>query len=268
MNTWFLAEQFLTAKVSSWAKATHANRFYHLKLFAEGCPDLPQTPEPIERFLASVPGPLYRYNIWLTLRQFYAWAERRREINNPCPLVEAPRKPKAMPYFLEEQELVNLLRHPHPKRTKALLYLLADTGMRIGEAHSMTVENMKDGWVYVNGKGGWRWVPVSKNVMKMLRKVAPKSGPFWIGERGPLTVTGMKRSVWVAFHKAGLVGEKMSAHRLRHTFATLWTGNDADCMDVGGWRDWRTYRVYRTTRKPHLANAHAQHSPVTRLGLA
>ena len=268
MNTWNVAEAFLTAKLPAWAKATYDGRFYNLKLFAQHCPELPQTPEPIERFLASITNPGYRYNNWISVRQFYGWAERRREVVNPCPLVEPPRKPKATPYFLEENELVELLKHPHSKRDKALLYLLADTGMRIGEAHSMSVENMKEGWVYVQGKTGWRWVPVSPGVMKMLRKIAPASGPFWVGERGPLTVIGMQRAVWVAFHKAGFSGEKMTPHRLRHTFATLWQGNDSDAMAVGGWTDWRTYRIYKTMRQPKVKAAHTQHSPVTRLGLA
>lgn len=269
MDTWGIAEEFLTAKRTNWKEATYTNKRYHLLHFAAACPTLPETPTPIEAFLGSIPGELYRYNHWCTVRQLYAWAKRRRRgVKDPCATVEAPRKPVPVPYWLEEDELLRLLNHPdHPPRDRALLFLLADTGMRIGEAHSMTVENIKGDWLLVNGKTGWRWVPVHPKVMEMLQAIAPGYGPFWVGLRGPMTKNGLSMAVRVAFLRAGFRGEKMSPHRLRHTFATLYSGSDSDAMDVGGWKNWATYRIYRTTRPKKLAASHEEHSPVAQLVL-
>jgi len=266
MQTLPLVERYLIAKTHSWAKATYTNKRYHLTHFAESCPTLPRNPEPIEAFLATIPGVLYRYNHWCSIRIFYAWARARANAPNPCHLVEGPPKPAPEPYWLEPDQLTRLLTYPgHSKRDRALLWLFADTGMRRGEAHSMTVEGMREGSVYVKGKTGPRWVPVSARVWDMLMEIAPASGPFWRGKRGPLGVWALGYAVWRAFHQAGLVGEKMSSHRLRHSFATLWTGTDADAMDIGGWRDYRTYRIYRTARPARLAESHAKHSPVAQL---
>lgn len=268
MLTGTLAEQFLVAKRPSWAAATYTNRRYHLTHFADACFELPDQPEEIEAFLAEIPGPLYRYHHWCSIRALYAWAEKRRQLVNPCHLVEAPPKPKQEPYWLEEDELTRLLCHPaHSRRDRALLFVLADTGMRIGEAASMFVENIRGDWVYVVGKTGPRWVPVHPRVMQMLRAFAPEEGPLWRGKRGPLSRGGLQQAVRLAFKRAGFIGPKMSPHRLRHTFATLWTGTDSDGMDVGGWTTWTVWRQYKHARQERIRVAHAEHSPLAYLGL-
>ena len=269
MHTQEAVDRFLAAKQPTWRKATYTNRRYHLNHFAVACPDLPTDPEPIEAFLATIPGLLYRYHHWCSIRYLYTWSARRLKVNeNPCPLVEAPVKPKTEPYFLEEEDLRRLLLHPkHTVRNRTVLWLLADTGMRIGEAHSMTVEGMHDGWVHVDGKTGPRWVPVHPTVMRMLRDIAPDGGPFWLGKRGPLSKNGLQMAVRVAFMHAGFIGEKMSPHRLRHTFATLWTGTDSDGMDAGGWKTYKTWRDYKHLRPPRLLAAHTTHSPIEQLAL-
>lgn len=131
----------------------------------------------------------------------------------------------------------------------------------------MTVEGMRDGWVYVDGKTGPRWVPVSPLVMSMLKEIAPDGGPFWLGRRGPMSRNGLQMAVRMCFMRAGFVGEKMSPHRLRHTFATLWTGTDSDGMDAGGWKTWKVWREYKHQRPAKLHQAHAEHSPIQQLRL-
>lgn len=265
LDTLELADHYLSVKSPHWSPATTVNKHYHLLHFGEACPELPSEPEPIEKFLATVPNLLYRYNHWCSIRQFYAWLERRKGILNPCGLVEPQRKPRPEPYFLDESELAQLLDYPHTKRDKALLYLLVDTGMRIGEAHSITVSDVKETWVHVNGKSGPRWVPVHKEVADMLRAIAPPSGPLWRGVRGPLTVSGMEYIVWKAFHRAGFIGDKMSAHRLRHTFCTLWEGSDSDGMAIVGHVDHATWRIYKHTRPKRLTAVHREHSPLAKI---
>jgi integrase len=272
-----MAERYLRARRSGWEPSTYTNRWCHLRNFALACPDLPDEPEPIEDFLGTVAGALYRYGHWCTIRNFYLWAAKRHGAHDPCPMVDGPSKPPAEPYWLEPDQLQQLLSYPHSKRDGVLLWVLADTGMRRGEAHSMRREGMRanaagqGGWVQVWGKTrkqtGSRWVPVSQHVWDMLMGIAPESGPIWRGKRGPIGVQALGYIVWCCFHRAGLVGDKMSAHRLRHTFATLWTGTDGDGMDVIGHRDYRTWRLYKHARPKRLSAVHAEHSPITQLGL-
>jgi integrase len=273
MQTWYLAQSYMTAKEAGWAKATYTNRWYHLRHFADACPELPKEPEPIEQFLATIPNPLYRYNHWCSIRVLYTWAVKRKSVDDPCRLVEEPKKPTPEPYWLEPDELAQLLNYPHPPRDKTLLYVLVDTGMRRGEAHSMTRENLHanaeghGGWVRVTGKTGSRWVPMSEPVWAMLLDIAPASGPIWMGKRGPMGVQSLGLLVWQAFRHAGLTGDKMSCHRLRHTFATLWTGPDADAMDIGGWKDYRTYRIYRAIRPTKLVESQRTHGAIAGLAM-
>ena len=268
IETWTLAQAFLTAKRVKWARATAETAYYHLRKFAQAWPTLPSQPGQVEAFLASIPGTTYRWNTWRTLRQFFRWAHQRMGIPNPIPHVEPPRKPKATPYFLNEEELQRLLLHPdHPPRTRALLFLLADTGLRLGEAASLRVENLRDTFLEVEGKTGKRFVPVSPAVMAMIREIAPPEGPVWVGRRGPLTRSGLGRDIRNAFRRAGFHGPRMSAHRLRHTVGTLWSGPDAEGMALLGHRDPTMWQLYHHIRLQRLQETHRQHSPLAQLKL-
>jgi integrase len=208
LETESLVVAYLRAKRSGWAEATYMNRRSNLIKFSTACPRLPSRPEPIEDFLTTIENDGYRYNVWCSVRLLYQWGRKRgvrrgvlrRPIPDPCPLVEAPAKPEPMHYYLNVSELARLLTYPHSPRDRALLWLLADTGMRRGEAHSMTVEHMHDsgdgsGWVYVTGKTGPRWVPVSAPAWALVKAIAPSSGPVWRslhGHQRPLRCTGTR----------------------------------------------------------------------------
>jgi integrase/recombinase XerD len=276
---------FIATKEMNWAPKTAALALLHLTYFAKACPALPSEPEPIERFLAGLRisgsthrhrrgqpvSPQYRYNVGRSIAQVYRWAMKRRRIStNAWDIAEHPRRPASEPYWLEEHELAALLLHPdHSERDRALLYLLGDTGLRIGEAASITVARLMPDRAVVYGKTGQRVVPVRPAIVAMVRAIVPAHArpdqSVWWGKRGPLTKGGLQTAVRQAFKRAGFEGAKMSPHRLRHAFAVLWSGTDSDCMDIGGWRDWDVYRTYRTLRIKHLAEAQAQHSPLARL---
>lgn len=272
MRTETLAEDYLRAKGGRWAPATLETASIHLHAFARACPDLPEWPEQVEAFLATIPGETYRWNHYRTLRAFYDWAARRRRVPNPMPEIERPKKPEPRPYWLDERDLVRLLSHPdHSARDRALLFFLTDNGPRIGEAHSLTPERLYDGLAVVVGKTWPRAVPVHPRVDAMLRAIIPPDCPrdvtIWWGRKGPLTLSGMKQAVRDAFARAGLQGYRMSAHRLRHTFATLWDGPDQEGMAITGHRDERMWKLYHHLRDERVREAHAAHSPLAQLGL-
>lgn len=276
---------YITAKEINWKPKTVGHAMLHLTYFAQACPVLPTEPEPIEHFLANLrirshnyPGrrgkkvsATYRHNIGRSIGQVYKWATKRNKISTDVWLsVEKPVRPRTEPYWLEEAELELLLTHPgHSDRERALLFVLADTGMRIGEAASLTVGNLSHDRAIVHGKTGMRIVPLRPQIVDMVRAGIPVTAKsddcVWWGKRGPMSINGLKWSVTLAFKRAGFEGAKMTPHRLRHAFATLWTGADADAMDIGGWHDWDTYRIYRTLRTKRLAAAMAEHSPLAHL---
>lgn len=272
LSTSRLSGAFLTAKRSAGlSPATLESYEYHLGHFAERCPKLPRSPEPIEAFLVSIPGSRYRWNHYVTLRTFYRWLVKRRRLRNPIPSVERPRLESPVPVYLEDEELGRLLNHPgHPDRDRALLWLLADNGMRIGEAHSITPSSAKNGLVLVDGKMGPRPVPLSPIVAQMLADlISSANGPadetIWRGRDGALTIDGLKAVVRRAFRRAGFQGPKMSAHCLRHTFATLWEGQEAEGRAIGGWKTGEMWQRYHHLRMSRLIEQHRRFSPIVRI---
>lgn len=103
------------------------------------------------------------------MRVLTGWAWKRGYIQTDS-LAELP-KPKARrtepETFTPEQVRAILeaaLAGRSPKRNAALVVLLLDTGLRIGETVSLTLHdiNWPDGWLRVDGKTGPRSVPFGR----------------------------------------------------------------------------------------------------------
>ncbi len=63
------------------------------------------------------------------------------------------------------------------------------------------------------------------------------SNALWLGSRGPMTVSGVRRIVRVRRQRAGI--ERRHPHMLRHIFAHRWLsagGTEGDLMRIAGCR--------------------------------
>lgn len=232
-----------------------------LARFCTACPELPHTPEPIESFIGNAnSGSLRRHGIYRTLRAFFNWLTDRYGLtNNPMQTIRAPKKEwrEKMPLSLDQ--LRQLLEYPlHPQEIRALLYLLADTGIRIGEALSIDSDGISPAaeGVLVEGKVGVRIVPVKEITKELLLalgadgKLFPRSGSYY------------QRMVSQAFKAAGVPG---TAHTLRHTLASHWQGSDLALKNIGGWRSWSMVEHYSHRRFEKAKSEHDKHSLLTRL---
>jgi site-specific recombinase XerD len=143
---------------------------------------------------------------------------------------QAPTPPKA----LKRTELRRLIRKAQQAGNHlhiAVVTLLANTGLRSGEASALTLDDVKmtqrKGKIIVHavsGKGEkYREVPLNAETRRALREylaARPKiaSDRLFIGQRGPLTESGIWRIVTKYARQAGV---EASPHVLRHSFATL-----------------------------------------------
>ncbi|MDN5348231.1 MAG: integrase/recombinase XerD [Clostridia bacterium] len=103
--------------------------------------------------------------------------------------------------------------------------MLLFCGLRVGELVGLRVEDLeikeRSGKLTVRGKGAkYREVPVPSNVRRALREYLGerKSGPLFLGQRGPLTPRGVQQLLKKYAYQAKI--EKLSPHVLRHTCAT------------------------------------------------
>jgi integrase/recombinase XerD len=244
---------------------------YQLARLAAACDELPLEPELLEAVIASARGPggrrladRTRRGMWVAMRLLYRWLARRRGLPDVAALLERPVVRPKEPKTLSSDQVDHLLGGPLSRRDRALLLLLLDTGMRIGEAASLTWPNVRTSSVRIRGKtSGGREVPISPATSQALMGLG-EGHAVWVGERGPLRARGLQQLVKRALRRAGLEG---GPHLLRHTFGYLYimAGGDVFSLQrIMGHADVKTTWQYVRMNLGDTRVQHGRFSPVAR----
>jgi len=226
------------------------------------------------------------------LRQFYKFLYAEGQIKeNPSAGIESPRKAAPLPKTLSEKEVdalletVSDLAKKKPTlanfRSVALIEILYATGLRISELVSLpraAIEG-KNNFMIVRGKGGKeRMVPLSKPAKRavadylVLLKTKPKyaDSRFLFPSRskaGYLTRIRAFQIIKGLAAKAGLRADKVSAHVLRHAFATHLLGGGADLRSVQkllGHSDISTTQIYTHVLEERLKKLVTEKHPLSK----
>lgn len=151
--------------------------------------------------------------------------------------VKRPRIPRpGAPDALDRNQEAALRRSADRRgpRDAAIIHFLLDTGARVEECARLDVTDIpmtaRTGTVRLVGKGN----EVRRNPLppgardrlstwldqraKTLSEGNHRTGPLWLGQRGPMSVEGVTKVVLSTGRSAGIDG--LRPHRLRHTFAT------------------------------------------------
>lgn len=225
-----------------------------LKLYAQAFRKLPKSPSKIEEFLSSCnAGDERRHGYYRAIRCLHRFMERRFKKTNPVEKLDPPRRKPKYPQTLTPDELDQLLAFPHTPKIKTALLFLIDTGARIGELTWLKKEDLSETpWgpvARISGKTGARFVPLSQETYTALLTNLPLDYSMW----------WMSRLVTRAFRDAHVKG---SAHLLRHTFATLWEGDELVLQKIMGHAHLSTTQLYRHLRTKTLSAQHQQYSPL------
>jgi len=164
--------------------------------------------------------------------------------------IYAPRVPRRLPRYLNAEEVQCLLAIPastKPKdlRDKAILETLYASGVRVSELVNLDLQsvNLNSGEMRVIGKGNKERITlIGQPAIAALRVYLRRGRPEFLGETTPAAIFlnrfGARlsvRSVSAIVRKAGLVagiGQKVTPHLLRHTFATHLLDGGADLRVV------------------------------------
>jgi len=135
-----------------------------LSKIAEGHPDdLPTTEMEINEIFAANEhlSIASRNNLRIHLKVFWAWLERNHLAKNLTHGIRSIGGRKRYPYTLNMYDVARMFDAALSVRDYILMNLFLDTGVRLGEATSITREriNATDGYVTVTGKAGDRLVP-------------------------------------------------------------------------------------------------------------
>jgi site-specific recombinase XerD len=221
------------------------------------------------------------------LRAWCSWlGERGLVAENPAARLKlVSRQSPLAPKALKDAEVNALLRAAaasrHPLRNTAIVQMMLQTGLRIGECAALAWEDIsfgeKRGWVTIRGGKGdkARQVPLNAsarealaayaarhlNAEPSLRAVAaawPRPGrnggstPLWRSQKGghltPLAIARMIDELVRDCAARNLVPGETSAHTLRHTFATHYLeANPGDLVGLAsvlGHSSINTTRIY------------------------
>ena len=192
---------------------------------------LPTTPKDLQTvFIANSDlAPDSIAGLWRKLRTFWRWLEDEGLGQNIMEKVPAPPARIKLPRTLSEVEAGHLLAAAENDRDYAVLALLLDTGMRVGELASLKRTSVTDVGFHVTGKTGDRMVPVSPAILDLT--IGQAAGDdLWmsINNKGPLTISGLQQIVRRTMRDAGFRPPKLGPHTLRHTFAVQYLLNGGD----------------------------------------
>jgi len=228
-------------------------------------------PSTIARRIAAVRG-LHRFAV----------AEGLAE-SDPARLVESPRRPRPLPKALTIEQITRLLDAPNEttplgRRDRALLEVAYATGARVTELVGLDDEDLDldAGLVLLSGKGGKQRInPVGRHAITAVRRYLPDRAavrrPGLAGAALFLNARGgrlTRQGVWGIVRKhalrAGLAGEKVSPHVLRHSAATHMVEGGADLRSVQellGHATISTTQVYTRVSPQHLLEVFATSHP-------
>jgi integrase len=151
--------------------------------------------------------------------------------------VERPGEPDAL--TPGQQGALERAADRRGRRDAAITAVLLYTGARVEECTRLAVDDVaitpRTGQVRLLGKGNQvRVVPLPtrgrERVSAWLLERGRKPGPLWLGQRGPLSISGVTQVVLAVGRQAGIKG--LRPHRLRHTYATRLRQGGADPAQV------------------------------------
>ncbi len=216
------------------------------------------------------------------LKSFYKYLTvRTKQLSeNPVADLEYPKLRKSLPKYLtysQSSALLQAVSGPNQKRDYAILMLFLNCGIRRSELVGLNLTDVYEDRIRVIGKGNKeRFVyfgtacrkAIDAYLVERNKKVlSDNRALFGSRDNNRISVTAVHRLVKKALLQAGLDSTQFSAHKLRHTAATMMLSGGVDVktvQEVLGHENLNTTQIYTHIENTELKIA-AEANPLSKL---
>ncbi len=220
-----------------------------------------------------------------SLKSFYKYLTvRTKQLQeNPVADLEYPKLRKSLPKYLTMEQASALLKSVsgvNEKRDYAILMLFLNCGIRRSELVGLNITDVYEDRIRVVGKGNkerfvYFGTPCRKAIDSYMierDKLVLTDNRALFGSRNGnrISVSAVHRLVDKALLQAGLDATQFSAHKLRHTAATMMLSGGVDVktvQEVLGHENLNTTQIYTHIENTELKIA-AEANPLSKLDFA
>ena len=216
------------------------------------------------------------------IKSFYKYLTvRTKQLSeNPVADLEYPKLRKSLPKYLTLEQSAALLQAvsgPNEKRDYAILMLFLNCGIRRSELVNLNITDVYADRIRVLGKGNKeRFVYFGSSCRKAIdaymeersqKVLSDNRALFGSRDSNRISVTAVHRLVKKALLQAGLDSTQYSAHKLRHTAATMMLSGGVDVktvQEVLGHENLNTTQIYTHIENTELKIA-SEANPLSKL---
>ena len=216
------------------------------------------------------------------IKSFYKYLTVRTKqlTDNPVADLEYPKLRKSLPKYLtisESSALLKSVSGANQKRDYAILMLFLNCGIRRSELVGLNLNDVYEDRIRVVGKGNKeRFVYFGSSCRKAIDAYLPErhkqvlsdnKALFGSRDSNRISVSAVHRLVKKALLQAGLDPDQYSAHKLRHTAATMMLSGGVDVktvQEVLGHENLNTTQIYTHIENTELKLA-AEANPLSKL---
>ena len=212
----------------------------------------------------------------------YLTVRTKQLTENPAADLEYPKLRKSLPKYLTLEQSAALLKAvsgQNQERDYAILMLFLSCGIRRSELVGLNLSDVYEDRIRVVGKGNKeRFVYFGSSCRKAIdaylpirHKMVLSDNRALFGSRNSnrISTDAVHALVKKAFLKAGLDASQFSAHKLRHTAATMMLSGGVDVktvQEVLGHENLNTTQIYTHIENTELKIA-AEANPISKLKL-
>ncbi len=175
------------------------------------------------------------------------------------------KKPKKLPLFLTQEEVVKLFNAINNKKHKLMIELLYGAGLRVSELTNLKMEDIdfNQSTIYIrNGKGAKDRISllpqqILTSLHKHLLKENITTGYIFLGRKGKHISTATVQAIVKKAKNKAKIKKNIHPHSLRHSFATHLIENGYELTAVQsllGHNSIKTTMIYVHLARPQLLN--------------